>query len=66
MTGEQTGRHRVKHAAADSAFGADSIVECVPAVSMIDRALACFLQIAWSDGRPGSRAAGLNSVSFPG
>jgi hypothetical protein len=66
MTRQQTGRHRVKHAAADSAFAADSIVECVPAVSTIDRARACLLQIVRRDGRPGSRPTGLNNVSFPG
>ena len=60
------GRHRVKHAAIDSALGADSIVEWVPAVSTMDRARACLRQIAWRGGKPGSRPTGLNSVSSPG
>ena len=66
LTGQHTGRQRVKDRAADSALGAESIVEWPPAVSIMDRTRACLRQIAWSDGRPGSRPTGVNSVSSPG
>src|SRR5215471_17529732 len=62
---QYTGRRWVKHAAVDSALGADSIVQCVPAVSTTHRARACLHQISWRDGRPGSRSTALNSVSSP-
>ena len=61
-----TGRQRVKDAAADSALVAENIVEWAPAVSTMDRVRACERQMAWRDGRPGSRLTGANSVSFPG
>jgi hypothetical protein len=66
LTGQHTGRQRVKDAAADSALGEENIVEWAPAVSRIDRAPACLRQTSWRDGRPGSRPAGVNSVSSPG
>jgi hypothetical protein len=63
---QHTGRRCVRHPAVDSALGADSIVEWVPAVSTMDRARACLRQIDSRDGRLGSRPTGLNSVSSPG
>ena len=63
---ERARRQCVKAAAADSALGAENIVQWLPAVSTMDRAPACSRQIAWIDGKPGTRSRGVKSVSSPG
>ena len=63
---EHARTQRVNDAAQNSALGAENIVQWVPATSTMDRERACLPQIAWGDGRPGSRSTGVNSVSSPG